>query len=387
MDISGYGTSLLIELSLLCGIVAMHMMIPGESITGYCCDSAMKPLKYKLNGLIIMIVTPILFMMTAKEIQVSLYDNYSTCLVGANGVGFLLSFALIIRGGHEKYYRSFTVDQMGQDISKMPLGNKYVSLMQRFYLGCEWNPRFLNIDSKMMLYIYGAVRLELNILSCCAWQYYHTGTLSNGMIIYTLMFLWFLHEYMYFENVHLYTYDLFAEKVGFKLTWGCVVFYPFFYCIGMFSIVQSGDADLSFVTCTAIGVLFISGWICTRGANLQKYVFRTQPKHKTYKFLGVLSFGQKTVKDTRILCSGFWGVARHFNYFGEIVQGFALALPGAILAPTPYYMILPFLYPLFYVTLFVTRQIDDDALCLKKYGQKWTEYCKIVPWKICPGIW
>ena len=29
-------------------------------------------------------------------------------------------------------------------------------------------------------------------------------------------------EYLNFEQVHLYTYDIMAERVGFKLGWGCL---------------------------------------------------------------------------------------------------------------------------------------------------------------------
>ena len=153
----------------------------------------------------------------------------------------------------------------------------------------------------------------------------------------------------------------------------------------MHSIVQAPpDTDMSVCACVITALVFLAGWVCTRGANIQKYLFRTQPDQKIY-FFGLCE--QKTVPGTRILCSGFWGVARHFNYFGEIIQGFALALPGVVMASSSYYEILPLLYPLFYVVLFVTRQIDDDALCAQKYGVKWTEYCSIVPWRICPGIW
>jgi hypothetical protein len=47
------------------------------------------------------------------------------------------------------------------------------------------------------------------------------------------MFSWFLVEYLYYEHVHTFTYDVFRERIGFTLTWGCFVFYPFFYCIGV----------------------------------------------------------------------------------------------------------------------------------------------------------
>ena len=79
-------------------------------------------------------------------------------------------------------------------------------------------------------------------------------------------------------------------------------------------------------------------------------------------------------------------MARHLNYFGEILQGLALALPG-VLACRGVGRALPLLYPLYYIVLFVTRQIDDDAVCSKKYGVKWDEYCRAVPWRIVPGVY
>ena len=181
------------------------------------------------------------------------------------------------------------------------------------------------------------------------------------MLVYVACFTWFLIEYMYFENVHLYTYDLFAEKLGFKLTWGCMVFYPFFYPIGIHSIIASvatehrlktGGSDISAACAVGIAVLFFAGWSLTRGANMQKYYFRTQPECKTFLF-GLVE--QRTLPGTHILVSGWWGVARHLNYFGEIIQGIALSLPGYFVGPSLYWQFLPFLYPLYYVALFVTR--------------------------------
>ena len=201
-------------------------------------------------------------------------------------------------------------------------------------------------------------------------------------------------------------YDLFAEKIGFKLSWwvmlymylhniiglldfflrGCCVFYPFFYPIGAYSIVSAAPTgkDITALQAALILVLFMSGWVMTRGANMQKFFFRLDPESKSFLF-GLIK--QKTIPGTRILCSGWWGLSRHLNYFGEIIQGFALALPGVLMAPTVYYGAIPLLYPLYYVALFIPRQIDDDALCKKKYGAKWDEYCKAVPYRIVPGVW
>ena len=63
----------------------------------------------------------------------------------------------------------------------------------------------------------------------------------------------------------------------------------------------------------------------------------------------------------RLLCSGFWGAARHINYLGEVLQGTALALPGFLATGS----LAPFLYPVYYALLFVGRQQDDDGYLLR----------------------
>jgi delta14-sterol reductase len=70
------------------------------------------------------------------------------------------------------------------------------------------------------------------------------------------------------------------------------------------------------------------------------------------------------------------------NYFGEIVQGVALALPGWLVSGE----LLPWLYPLYYVALFILRQAEDDEACAMKYGAAWGRYCAIVPHRIVPGL-
>ncbi|MFK5073817.1 hypothetical protein ACI4BE_30270, partial [Klebsiella pneumoniae] len=76
-------------------------------------------------------------------------------------------------------------------------------------------------DAKMWLYLVGAVMLELNTLSFAAHQYMRYGADANeGIMVSAGLLTFFLIDYLTFEEVHLYTYDLFAERVGFKLGWG-----------------------------------------------------------------------------------------------------------------------------------------------------------------------
>jgi hypothetical protein len=401
MEFLFYG--ILVELAVISLTVALHLILPGEITTGYCCDRNFQPLLYKLNGLSILLIVTVLFLISPFEIQIYFSDHYLENLFGANLVGLVFSTLLYHRGGQEKYHRCITIDQIP---SKLQLEQKLFSPLEKFFLGSEWNPRFLGIDSKMILYAIGAVHLQINVFSFAvkASSSSSAHEISLAMLLYLLLFTLFLYDYMLFEKIHLFTYDLFAEKLGFKLTWGCLVFYPFFYCIGAHCLLTTDSltlppatGDLTPTACVLIFALHLLGWFLTRGANLQKYFFKISPKDSNSSpstvFFGLVRQEALPGSNNRILCSGFWGVARHINYLGEIIQSIALTLPGLIINsfffsfPPSLVTVLSTAYPLYYILLFISRQVDDDHLCQLKYGEVWEAYCRRVPWRILPGVW
>ncbi len=118
-------------------------------------------------------------------------------------------------------------------------------------------------------------------------------------------------------------------------------------------------------------------WI-SRGANLQKYTFKRWPDRK---FLGLIEPRYIEAGDRKILCSGLWGVARHFNYMGEGFLSLSIALAfGYFTNPWAW------TYLVFIVSMFTFRQRDDDKLCAEKFGaEKRAEYQARVKYRIFPG--
>jgi protein-S-isoprenylcysteine O-methyltransferase Ste14 len=343
-------------------LTTLHYFLPGRWLEGYVSHAETgDKLRYRLNGRLVLLTAMGLWFLLGYLEWVPfdwLYQVRWYSLAGAFVIG--LTFSLIMVLPHPSTGKPLVAD---------------------LFLGRLENPRLQGgrIDAKMWLYLIGAVMLELNVLSFSAHHYLDFGPeASPGIFICAALLTYFVFDYLSFEEVHLYTYDLFAERVGFKLGWGCLTFYPYFYAIALWSTVHlpdPGTASWSRVTCILV---FLGGWVLARGANMQKFYFKTQPD-KT--FLGLkpqtLSGGDKS-----LLLNGFWGLSRHINYLGEILMALGIALsvgyPGTIW---------PWLYPLYYVALLFPRQRDDDKRCAKKYGSLWQEYTKKVKYRIIPFVY
>jgi delta14-sterol reductase len=192
------------------------------------------------------------------------------------------------------------------------------------WFGREKDPQLKNgfIDAKLWLYLIGAVTLQLNVLSFAAFHIINVANANYGFLLGCAMLTWFCNEYLIGEKVHLWTYDFIAERVGFKLGFGCLAFYPYFYSVSLWFTAHLPNPGYPLWLTILFGVLFFCGWILTRGANMQKYFFKTAPDKK---FLGIKPEALNDGKHS-LLVNGFWGASRHINYFGEIIQALAIAL-------------------------------------------------------------
>jgi protein-S-isoprenylcysteine O-methyltransferase Ste14 len=345
-------------------IFALHLLLPARRVTGYVRDASGAPLRYRLNGLPVFFAAVGLWALACRQGWLAwdaLYVHRWALATGACLLGLAFSVALVL-GAPKTPGRSFVAE---------------------LYLGRAENPQWLGgrVDAKMFLYLLGAVMLELNLLSFSAHHLLrYPSAPSPGVFVYLGLFTFFVIEYLFFEEVHLYTYDFVAEKVGFKLGWGCFVFYPFFYPVGLWTLAEAPDPGTPGILLVGCVALFFLGWTLSRGANLQKYWFKRDPTRKAFGLLAPVSLAGPDGR--RVLVSGFWGLARHVNYLGEMLMATALAL--CLGAPRS---LGPWLYPLYYVALLVPRQRADDRRCATKYGPLWDAYRQRVPRRIVPFLY
>ncbi len=349
-------------------VLALHVGLPARNVSGYVRDEAGNPLPYRLNGLLVLGAVLAGWAAACASGALPwdfLYVERWSSLAGACTLGLVFTLVIVLGAKRRGAPRA---------------------LLAELYLGRLDNPQWriagAVVDAKMVLYLVGAVGLELNILSFAAHHVLsHRAHPSPGALLYTALLSFFVCEYLFFERVHLYTYDFFAEKVGFKLGWGCLAFYPYFYSVGLWATAVRPDPGTPAALLALAAAVFFSGWALSRGANLQKYAFKTDPAKKAF---GVLAPATVTDGQRSLLCSGFWGMSRHVNYLGEILMAVGLTLA---LGYAPWSSPWPWLYPLYYVGLLFPRQADDDRRCAQKYGALWDAYKKRVPYRIVPWVY
>lgn len=343
-------------------IFILNALLPGRWVRGYINKPGTdEKQRYRLNGLLVLAAVIVIWGLLCGSGLVAwdwLWKVRWYSLAGAVTFGLIFSFAIVVP--YPQVRKSFLAD---------------------FFFGRLENPQFLGgrIDAKMWLYLVGAVMLELNIISFAAHhQIVYGENASPGLFMAAAFLSFFVTEYLFFEEVHLYTYDFLAERVGFKLGWGDLAFYPFFYAIPVWAAAGLPAPRTPLFILVAAGIIFFTGWSLARGANMQKFTFKKNPQKKFLWIKPVtITDGNKS-----ILVSGFWGLSRHINYLGEILMATGIVLSiGYPMLPWPW------LYPLYYVALLFPRQWADDKLCAAKYGALWDEYKKMVPWRIIPYIY
>ena len=356
----------LTPLAIFAAFFLAQVILPARRVPGYVINPETgQPRDYRLNGLLVFALA-------------------------------VLVWALELTGPRDWFYRSSIYAVAGGTVTTAVFAAMAVlsqprgtgkNLIAELWTGRVQEITFLNgrFDVKMYFYVVGGAMLSLNALSGAAYHYERFGADANpGIFLYAAFFTFYITDYFIFERVQLYTYDLIHEKLGFMLFWGGLIVYGWLFILPLWGMAAHPDPGFStgwtYVWLIGTAALFLFGWSISRGANMQKYTFKRWPDRK---FLGLIEPKYIEAGDRKILYSGFWGAARHFNYLGEGFLSLSIALSfGHFDNPWAW------TYFVFIVTLFTFRQRDDDRHCAEKYGaEKWAEYKSKVKYRILPGVY
>jgi Delta14-sterol reductase len=339
-------------------------------------------------------------------VWVYISDNFLQILT----VNIIISYALATYC----YINSFSVKKGNPELRELAAGGHMGNMIYDWFIGRELNPRvtlpFLGeIDIKMFMEIRPGMLAW--ILFDCAWiakQYRNYGYVTDSIILITVMQSIYILDGVYMEAGCLTMMDITQDGFGFMLAFGDLAWLPFLYC-QQARYLATHPVHLGASGLAILAVPLLIGFTIFRLSNSQKNAFRTNPDDPKLAHLKYI----ETKAGTRLLISGWWGRARHINYFGDWIQawpycmvtgvaGYTILAPGTGAegafvmadgrevvpgAARGWGMIFTYLYLVYFAVLLVHRQTRDDEKCARKYGEDWKRYCSIVRSRIVPGIY
>jgi hypothetical protein len=259
-----------------------------------------------------------------------------------------------------------------------PEGETTGSVIYDFFIGTSLNPRLRSLDLKFFFESRpGLIGWTVVDLSFAAKQLEIHGSVSVPMAMVCAFQLLYVADYFFHEEAILTTWDIRHENFGWMLCWGDLAWVPFTYSLQAAFLVRRPE-PLGPVATVAIVLLNVAGYLVFRGVNIQKHRFRVDPERPIW---GKKPEFIRTQHGSLLLTSGWWGLARHLNYLGDLMMALAWCLTCGLSRPLPYF------YVVYLTILLVHRERRDHAACAAKYGADWTRYCEKVRYRIVPFVY
>jgi delta14-sterol reductase len=333
-------------------------------------------------------------------------DNYVQLIT----TNILISYALATY----VYVHSFSVKPGNADMRELAAGGHTGNLMYDWFIGRELNPRVTlpligEIDIKSFMELRPGM-LGWILLNCAfvAKQYRNFGYVTDSIVFITAIQAVYVIDCYIMEPAILTTIDITTDGFGCMLAFGDLVWVPFIYT-QQTRYLSMHPQSLGWVGVAGMGAVLLTGYSIFRLANSQKNAFRTNPNDPSVAHLKYI----ETKSGSRLLISGWWGIARHINYLGDWIQSFPYSLPTGLAGyvvlsagsnaegayklldgreviageAKGWGMIFSYFYIVYFAVLLIHRDGRDDAKCARKYGEDWEKYKKIVRWKIVPFVY
>ncbi|KAK6077412.1 Delta(14)-sterol reductase [Seiridium cupressi] len=391
--------------------LVLYRVLPGQEVEGTELASGGK-LKYKFNGLasssLILAVCLAGTIAQGAEFPLWTYitDNYLQILTANIIIAFALSIYV--------YIASFSVKPGDPEKRELAAGGHTGNLIYDFYIGRELNPRvtlpfFGEIDIKTFAEVRpGLLGWALVDLAWLAKQYRTYGYVTDSAVFVTVVQSIYVMDCFVMEPGILTMMDITRDGFGFMLAFGDLGWLPFLYSQQV-RYLSVYPLQMGWLGTGGVLAVLLVGFTIFRLSNAEKNTFRTNPNDPKVAHLKYI----ETKTGSRLLTSGWWGVARHINYLGDWIQSWPYSLPTGIAgyvilsagSDVPgafkmadgrevvqgpargWGMLFTYFYILYFGVLLIHRDGRDDEKCSMKYGEDWEKYKKAVKWRILPGVY
>ncbi|CAI0408108.1 unnamed protein product [Linum tenue] len=312
-------------------------ILPGKVVSGATLQDGSR-LHYRCNGLLSLLLLVGLLGVGAQM------EIVSATVISERGLELLsATFIFSVAVTMMLYVAGRMSKDKGSSLRPHVTGN----LIEDWWFGIQLNPQFLSIDLKFDI---------------------PDESFALGILIQL-----YIMDYFFYEEYMTSTWDIIAERLGFMLVFGDLVWIPFTFSIQGWWLLRN-NVELTTAAVIANCFVFLMGYMVFRGANKQKHDFKKDPKAPIWGKAPRVIGG-------KLLASGYWGIARHCNYLGDLMLALSFSLPCGISSPVPYF------YPIYLLILLIWRERRDEARCAEKYREVWAEYRRLVPWRILPYMY
>ncbi|KAF2826282.1 ERG4/ERG24 ergosterol biosynthesis protein [Ophiobolus disseminans] len=399
--------------------LTLYAFLPAEEVQGVQLKTGSR-LKYRFNAWhSALFILTLLFAGTVTQgaefpVWTFINDNYISIVT----TNILISYFLATFS----YVRSFSVqhpkDPNGRELAA---GGRTGNLLYDWFIGRELNPRvtlpiFGEVDIKAWCELRpGMLGWIIMDLAFIMKQYRNYGRVTDSIILITIAQSVYTLDSLYMEPAILTTMDIIQDGFGMMLSFGDLVWVPFTYSIQT-RYLSMYPVDLGIQGVLAVLAVQGLGYYIFRATNNEKNRFRTNPEDPRVSHLKYI----ETASGSRLLTSGWWGVARHINYLGDWFMSWSYVLPtamsgyvirnaathpitaaqsdarflqnsyGTYVVPAEakgWGMIFTYFFMVYFAVLLVHRERRDEEKCRRKYGKDWDTYCQHVPYRIIPYVY
>jgi delta14-sterol reductase len=320
------------------------------------------------------------------------------------------------------YVRSFSVKHPSDpNHRELAAGGRTGNMLYDWFIGRELNPRvrlpiFGEVDIKAWCELRpGMLGWIIIDLAFIMKQYRNFGRVTDSIVLVTIAQAVYSLDSLFMEPAILTTMDIIQDGFGMMLSFGDLVWVPFTYTIQT-RYLSVYPVDLGIKGILAVCAVQGFGYYIFRSVNNEKNRFRTNPEDPRVSHLKYI----ETEAGSRLLISGWWGMARHINYLGDWFMSWSYVLPTALsgyiiqnAATHPvtatqkdaYFfqnsygkyvvpgeakgwgMIFTYFFMVYFAVLLLHRERRDEEKCRRKYGKDWDRYVEHVPYRIIPYVY
>ena len=364
---------LMIAIFILFEIFLMKLL-PGKKVNGPVTPKGYIPV-YKNNGFLAFLVTIFLFWLLGIQLKVfdpsSIYDHFGEILGVLNIFSWIFCLFLYFKG---KYKPS------------SPESGTSGNVIFDYYWGTDLYPHIFGINVKHFTNCrFGMMSWPLLILAFAEKQHELYGQISSSMMVSIILQLIYVAIFFYYESGYFNTMDIQEDRAGYYIVWGVMVWVPSVYTLTAHYLVKH-PVELNNIYSSVLIIVGILSFYSKTAMNRQR--INVRKNNGDYKIWGhkakIIRAGYTDDKGEKresiLLVDGWWKIARHFHYTGEILGALCWSLPAM------FENFMPYFYVVYLSVLLFHRARRDDMKCRIKYGKYWDEYCKRVPDKVIPDI-